>query len=167
MINVVLDDLAFVAADAVLRAADDHLAPVTPSMTRLDRQAGPAFVTQIHTKTALPRGAAVVTGGGELAAPFVVHVVVQDAEGMPGRAEIRRALASAWQQAREWGLAHVAAPLIGMGPGQLGPEEAAELLVDTFRQQASGDAAPSSLTVVVERDDERDAVAGLLQRRPS
>ena len=39
MIEVVVDDLAFVEADAILRPADDTLAPLTPAMKRLDLQA--------------------------------------------------------------------------------------------------------------------------------
>ena len=41
MIEVVVDDLAFLEADAILRPADDALAPITPAAARLDQQAGP------------------------------------------------------------------------------------------------------------------------------
>ena len=40
MIEVVVDDLAFVRADAVVRAADELLEPVTPAMAALDKHAG-------------------------------------------------------------------------------------------------------------------------------
>ena len=66
MIEVVVDDLAFVEADAILRPADDTLAPLTPAMKRLDLQAGARFATLCQVQSPLDAGAAVVTGGGDL-----------------------------------------------------------------------------------------------------
>ena len=45
----------------------------------------------------------------DLAAPYVLHVIIQDAQTLTTRDTVRRALDSAWQQAAEWGLASVAA----------------------------------------------------------
>ena len=81
MIEVVVDDLAFVEADAILRPADDTLAPLTPAMKRLDLQAGARFAALCQVQSPLDAGAAVVTGGGDLSAPLVVHLVLQDADG--------------------------------------------------------------------------------------
>ena len=161
MISVVVDDLAFIAADAVLRPADDRLDPVTPAMARMDQQAGAAFAAQRRVSSPLQVGAAVVTGGGDLTASFVVHLVLQSQDEPAAPDAIRRALASAWHRAREWGLARVAAPLIGAGAGRMDPEEAAELLIETFT--ASGDPS-GSLTIVVEREVERELVEAVVQR---
>ena len=60
MIRVVVDDLAFIEADAVLRPADAILAPVTPAVSRLDRLAGERFAEQRRVSTGLETGAAVV-----------------------------------------------------------------------------------------------------------
>ena len=77
--------------------------------------------------TPLDAGAAVVTGGGDLTSPLVLHVVLQDQdEAVGGRDTIRRALQSAWQRAADWQLEHLAAPPIGAGrPGTLKAIEAA------------------------------------------
>src|SRR6185437_7876521 len=85
VIRVVVDDLAGVAVDAVLRSADQSLDPVTPAMSRLDRQAGDRFEAQRRVTTPLEAGAAVVTGGGDLKAPFVLHVVIRDPSSPVGR----------------------------------------------------------------------------------
>src|SRR4029077_19278017 len=53
MIEVVVDDLAFVEADAILRPADDTLAPLTPAMKRLDLQAGARFATLCQVQSPL------------------------------------------------------------------------------------------------------------------
>jgi O-acetyl-ADP-ribose deacetylase (regulator of RNase III) len=105
----------------------------------------------------------VVTGGGDLAAPYVLHVVIRDERSPPGREVIRRALLSAWQRARDWGLGVVASPLVGTGAGQLSVEEAATLLVETFPRPGQAE-HPAELRIVVEREDERDLVEAILRR---
>lgn len=164
MIRVVVDDLAFLEVDAVVRPADATLAPTTPAVTRLDRLAGERFAAQRRVTTVLEAGAAVVTGGGDLAAPFVLHVVIRDEGTEGGREVIRRALLSAWQRARDWGLATVASPLVGAGAGQLSVEDAATLLAETFPRPGEAE-HPTELRIVVEREDERETVEAIVRRR--
>lgn len=164
MILVVVDDLAFVTADAVVRAADESLDPVSPEMSRLDRQAGERFAALRRVTAPLAAGAAVVTGGGDLAAPFVLHAVVRDRTTATGPEVVRRALVSAWQRAGDWGLSRIASPLIGAGVGQLSLEEAAELLAATFPDPGAG-GCPSELSIVVEREEDRALVEAIVQRR--
>ncbi len=164
MILVVVDDLAFVTADAVVRAADESLDPVSPEMSRLDRQAGERFAALRRVSAPLAAGAAVVTGGGDLAAPFVLHAVVRDRATGTSREVVRRALVSAWQRAGDWGLARVAASLVGAGAGQLSLEEAAELMAETFPAPGSA-GCPSELTIVVDREEDRALVEAIVQRR--
>jgi O-acetyl-ADP-ribose deacetylase (regulator of RNase III) len=164
VILVVVDDLAFVTADAIVRAADEALNPVSPEMSRLDRHAGERFAALRRVNTPLDAGAAVVTGGGDLAAPFVLHVVIRDRGVAPGRDVVRRALMSAWQRAADWGLGRLAAPLIGAGAGQLSLEESAELLAETFPDLGEG-GCPSELRIVVEREEDRVLVEAIVSRR--
>jgi len=163
VIRVVVDDLAFIQADAVLRPADSALAPLTPAMSRLDRLAGERFAAQRRATTQLEAGAAVVTGGGDLAAPYVLHVVLRDDRSEVGRDVVRRALVSAWQRCGDWALAVLAAPLVGAGAGQLTVEEAATLLAETFPRPGAAE-HPSELTIVVEREDERETVEAIVRR---
>jgi O-acetyl-ADP-ribose deacetylase (regulator of RNase III) len=162
VIAVIVDDLALVQADAVVRPADELLQPVTAAMAALDRQGGERFAALRRVTAPLSAGAAVVTGGGDLAAPLVLHVVIRDQTGAGGREVVRRALVSAWQRAVDWGLSTVAAPLVGAGGGQLGPEEAAELLGETF---PSAGAVPGRLSIVVDREDERSLIAAIVERK--
>ncbi|HEU4699187.1 MAG TPA: macro domain-containing protein [Gemmatimonadales bacterium] len=175
MIRVLVDDLAFLAVDAVVRPADDRLEPVSTAAARLDAQAGPRFAAQRLVQQPLEVGAAVVTGAGDLAAGYVIHVVVQSAEQPLERATVRRALRSAWQRAMEWDLVRLAAPPVGAGAGQLGLEEAADLLVETFRAarpaaRPAASAGPGrapwagELALVVEREAEREMVESVLRR---
>ena len=92
VITVIVDDLAFLAVDAVVRPADESLAPLTSEGSRLDRLAGEGFAAQRRVTSPLQAGAAVVTGGGDLAAPYVLHAVIRDPQTPVDRATVRRAL---------------------------------------------------------------------------
>jgi O-acetyl-ADP-ribose deacetylase (regulator of RNase III) len=162
VIQVVVDDLALIQADALLRPADETLSPLTESISRLDERAGPRFAEQRRLSSPLKAGAAVVTGSGDLATPFVLHAVIRDADAAVGRDVVRRALVSAWERAADWELGIIAAPLVGAGAGQLSPEDSATLLVETFPSKRSG--FPSELHIVVERDAERELVEAIVRR---
>ena len=163
MITVVVDDLAALRVDAVVRPAGESLEPAAAASSRLDHAAGNGFADQRRVTSPLEAGAAVVTGGGNLVAPFVIHAVIRDSASPVARAKIRRALVSAWQQAGAWGLARIAAPPIGVDGGGLTLEDAVGLLVETFPRPGSGE-PPAELCIVVERQEERDAVEAILRR---
>lgn len=160
MIRVVVGELAREPADAVLRPADASLAAVGTAAARLDEVGGPRFAAQRRTATPLEAGAAVVTGAGDLAAPYALHVVVADERGAAGAERIRRALVSAWQRAADWGLTSVAAPLVGVEGGPLSVEQAAGLLAETFPRDGG---AARELRIVVEAR-ERDVVEAIVGR---
>lgn len=162
MIQVIVDDLALIQADAVVRPTDETLAPITEAISRLDQQAGPRFAEQRRLSSPLKAGAAVVTGSGDLPAPFVLHVVIRDADSAVGREVVRRALLSAWQRATDWELGIIASPLVGAGVGQLSLEEAATLLAETFPPGPGG--CPFELHIVVERDSDRELVEAIVRR---
>jgi len=163
VILVVHGDLARQAVDAVIRPADATLGPVGEAALRLDEAGGERFAAQRRSATPLEAGAAVVTGGGDLAAEFVLHVVVADERGPADRERMRRALASAWQRAGDWGLRRLAAPLVGRSGGTLTTEDAAALLLETLPAEADGEAP--ELAIVVETEAERDAVEALVRRK--
>jgi O-acetyl-ADP-ribose deacetylase (regulator of RNase III) len=162
VIQVSVEDLALTRADAVLRPADECLGALTDVISRLDQQAGPRFAEQRRLSSPLKAGAAVVTGSGDLPAPFVLHVVIRDPDSRVGREVVRRGLQSAWQRAADWELGVIAAPLVGAGAGQLSVEEAATLLVETFPPETTG--CPFELHIVVERDTDRELVEAIVRR---
>jgi O-acetyl-ADP-ribose deacetylase (regulator of RNase III) len=162
VITVVVDDLAALRVDAVVRPAGESLEPAATAATRLDEAGGDDFAGQRRLTSPLQAGAAVVTGGGNLVAPFVIHAVIQDSGAPVARAKIRRALVSAWQQAGAWGLSRIAAPPVGLESGGLTLEDAVTLLVETFPRGSTE--PPAELCIVVERQEERDAVEAILRR---
>jgi O-acetyl-ADP-ribose deacetylase (regulator of RNase III) len=163
VITVVVDELAAMRVDAVVRPAGESLEPAEPVASRLDQAAGEGFAALRRVSSPLEPGAAVVTGGGNLLAPFVIHAVIRDSVAPAARAKIRRALVSAWQQAEAWGLARIATAPVGVEGGEVSLEDAIALLVETFPRAGSGE-PPTELCIVVERAEARETVEAILRR---
>lgn len=166
MIRVVIEDLAFVEADAVVRPATATLAPTSQALRRLEEIGGPGFRQGLAVRTGLDVGAAVVTPGGDLAAEFVIHAVIWSDREPVSPAGVRRALTSVLQRAADWQLARIALPPLGTGPGHLGLEEAARLMAEVFARDLPGAAFPQEVTVVVENAEERQVMEAYLRGLP-
>ncbi len=166
MMRVVVDDLAFLSADAIVRPATTELAPTTPALRRLEQMGGAEFLRHTRTSIELAVGAAVVTAaGGELPAEFVIHAIILGRDEAVSATGVRRAWHAALAQAREWGFASLTVPPIGIGAGNLTLETAAEILVSEFLEQSGGGTATTpEVTVVVETEAEREVFAGVLHR---
>lgn len=158
MIRLIEHGLAQLRVDAVVRAADEHLEPVGPASEALDREGGETLRQLRRVQAPLDVGSAVITGAGELAAEFVLHIVIQGEGRAASRETVRRALTSAWHRAEGWQLTLVGAPLAGLGGAALTPEEAALALVETFRDRPRATGFPAELHIVVATAAERGAV---------
>lgn len=166
MIRVVVDDLAFVPANAVVRPTTASLEPTTPALRRLEQVGGPAFQSQLRMHAALDIGAAVVTGAGELAAEFVIHAVIRSADEPVSAGGVRRALTSALQRAVDWQLERLTLPPIGTGAGNLSLEDAARIMVDVLAAAESSQLThPQDVCIVVETDEERELFEACLRNR--
>ncbi len=164
MIRLTETGLAQLKVNAVVRAADEHLDPVGFASEALDREGGERLLQLRRVQAPLDVGSAVITGGGDLAAEFVLHIVIQGSERAASRETIRRALESAWHRAEGWQLNHVAAPLAGLGGSTISPEEAAVALIETFRDRPRSTGYPAELHIVVTSPAERGAVEPYLKQ---
>lgn len=164
MIRVVVDDLASVAADAVVRPATANLEATTPAVRRLESVAGPAFLAHCRVQEELGIGAAVVTPAGSLAAQYVIHAVISSPQEPVTKSAVRRAVASAMQRSADWQLARVALPPFGIGAGNLSAEEAAEVMVPALRKHLRNAPYPSDVVIVVDSDADRSVFEAHLAR---
>lgn len=165
MIRVAVDDLAFVAADALVRPTTANLESLSPALRRLEQIGGPTFVRQLTMPMPLAVGAAVVTSGGELGAEFVIHAVIASEADPVTPSGVRRAITSVLQRAADWELGRVATPLIGTGPGNLTLEDAARILVDTLATDMRTATYPKEVCIVVETDEDRETVEAFIRGR--
>lgn len=165
MIRVVVDDLAFVAGDAIVRPATARLEPTTPVARRLEQFGGPDFLRRLRLHDDLAVGAAVVTAaGGRLPTEFVIHAVIQSDTEPVTRRSVEVAWRSALQRAQEWEFQRVTAPPIGTGAGNLALEDAAEIMVGVLAGHAGHASFPSDVAVVVETAEDREVFEAAVRR---
>jgi O-acetyl-ADP-ribose deacetylase (regulator of RNase III) len=165
VIHVVVDDLASVEADAVVRPATDKLEPTSSSLRQLERIGGVRFQRQLETRSPLAVGAATVTAGGDLPSEFVIHAIIRSVSEAVSRTGVRRALVSALRQATAWQFRAVALPPVGIGPGNLSLEDAAEIICDVLHSHLPAQGFPSEVTIVVETDEDKAVFENLLRVR--
>ncbi len=165
MIDVVVDDLASIEADAVVRPATDALEPTSAALRQLERIGGSRFQQQLETRVPLVVGAATVTGAGDLPAEFVIHAIIRSASEPVSRSGVQRAVLSVLQQAVAWQFQSLALPPVGIGPGNLPLEDAAEILCDVLHSHLRTQAFPSEVKIVVETDEDRTMFEQLLRKR--
>lgn len=166
MIRTVVDDLAFVDADAVIRPTTSLLEPTSASLKRLEQVGGPSFWSQLSTQQELAVGSAIVTGAGDLAADFVVHAVICSTDQPATVHYVKQALTSALQRAADWQLARIAIPPMGTGAGNLDLETAAEAMVSILGPAMGTAIYPREVYLVVENEEDRDVFNNYLKRLP-
>lgn len=162
-LEVVVEDLAFVDAEAIARPVTAELNATTPLLRRLELAAGEALGRQLRTpREPLEVGAAVVSGAGDLGAQLLVHAVVMSREERVSADGVRRATLAALQRAADFEIAHLALPPFGLGAGNLDVEESAAAMASALRQHARRARWPRRVTFVVENEEERHAFAAAL-----
>jgi len=165
-VDVRVEDLAFYAGNAVIRPATATLGATTPLLRRFELAAGASLLSQLTMAEPLPVGAAVVTSAGELPVELLVHAVVSSATERVTRDGVRRALRSALQRTREWQLANVAIPPLGLGAGNLDIDESAALIADELQAHCRASDFPRHVTLVAETPDEAHALEHAVARSP-
>lgn len=165
MIRVVVDDLASLAADAIVRPATTRLDPTAAALRRLEDVGGPEFHSKMRLSRELAVGGAVVTaGGGDLPAEFVIHAIIRSDTEPVTRGNVARAWGAVLHQAREWEFAHVSAPPLGTGAGNLTLEDAAEIMATVLAAHRATAKFPADVSFVVERPEEQQVFEAVLQR---
>jgi O-acetyl-ADP-ribose deacetylase (regulator of RNase III) len=162
-LDVVVEDLAFVEAEAIARPVTAELNATTPLLRRLELAAGEALGRQLRAPAEpLEVGAAVVSGAGDLKAQLLVHAVVMSREERVSADGVRRATLAALQRAADFEIAHLALPPFGLGAGNLDAEESAAAMARALREHARRARWPRRLTFVVENEEERRAFVAAL-----
>lgn len=144
------------ATEAVLRPVRSDLAPVTPTGREVGVDAGADVAARLEGLGEVPVGGAVVTPGGDLAADFLIHVVVQAPDQPMTEMTVQRALVNGLRRAREWGIASLALPPLGIGAGSLEPERWAGLVVAVLRDHGREGGDPAEVEIVVETPYEEE-----------
>jgi O-acetyl-ADP-ribose deacetylase (regulator of RNase III) len=133
MIKVVSVDPEVLEPDAVLRSVSSETGADTAFSRDLERRAGSEVSDRLLAMGDLPVGAAVITPGGDLKIPFVIHVVLQSPEEPVSVDGVRTAFLNGLRRAGEWGLGRIAVPPLGTGAGNLDSQEAAAVMLRVLK----------------------------------
>jgi O-acetyl-ADP-ribose deacetylase (regulator of RNase III) len=164
VIDVRVDDLAFYSGEAIAWPVTAVLGATTPLLRRVERAGGDALAERARVRQPLPVGAAVVTGAGDLGVPLLIHAVISSDDEQISAASVRRALTSALQRAVDFEIGELALAPFGIGAGNLGVDDSAELMVDVIALHQRRAAYPRAIVVIVENDVEASAWRAALAR---
>ncbi|CAN5892971.1 ADP-ribose-binding protein [soil metagenome] len=155
MIRVVLGELSDTAAEAVLRPVSAQWNAVTAPMRRLELHAGPELEAQCLALGDLPVGSAVITGAGDLAAKFMIHVVVRSVDEPVTESGVRRGMNNGLRRIAEWDIRRVAMAPLGTGAGNLDADESAAIMIPALVEQMRA-GPPTEVEIRVDSEYERE-----------
>ena len=148
MIRVRVGALADQSEEGVLRPVRTDMSPVSSAGRDIEHRAGEAVAARLLGMGSLPIGGAVITPGGLLAAGFLIHAVVCSDEEPETAQSVERALKNGLRRAADLGLQTLALPPLGMGVGNLEPEDTARAMVEILLDHIDQGRAPLDITIV-------------------
>ena len=126
-IQLVEGDISLQEVDAVINAANASLVLGSGVAGAIRERGGPSIQAECDAHGPIEVGRAVVTGGGDLDASYVIHAAVMELGGQASEQSVRASLAHAMERAAELGCRSVACPALGTGVGGLGMQRCAEI----------------------------------------
>lgn len=164
MISVRVGPLHAAEAEAILRPVSSDFAPVTGAGRDVEIRSGEGVRDRLIALGGLPVGGAVVTPGGDLTVPFLIHVVVQSDEEPVSEPGVRRALLNGLRRASEWEMEVLALPPVGTGAGNLDPEAAARAMIPVLMEHLESNEFPREVTMTVPNEYEEEIFRRALEK---
>ena len=163
-IDVWHGEIAELEVDAILVPANESLFMTAPVARSVKLRAGETLERDAVSLGPVAAGTAVVTSGGRLAAPYVVHVVGVGHDLVADGERLRSALDAALDQAARLELPRVATAPIGTERGVFDADGAASALAEVLVARAErGAPLPTRLVVAVSGTAEASAYRVALQ----
>lgn len=163
-------DITTFAVDAIVNAANQHLAGGGGVDGAIHRAGGPEIMRELRERyDGCPTGSAVVTGAGRLPARYVIHAVgPRWRDGQHGEPDLlRSAYDTSFALAVEHGCATVAAPSISTGIYGFPIEQAAPIALAAARDAlAAADTPLRTITFALFAPDALDVFASALRDIP-
>ncbi len=144
-IALVVGDITLLDVDAIVNAANSALQLGSGVAGAIRARGGPKIQEECDAIGHCTAGEAVVTGGGNLAARFVIHAVGPRGSDPEAAALLASACRAALERAEERGLESVAIPAISTGVFGFPLGLAAQILVGEARQFAATHPKPERI----------------------
>jgi O-acetyl-ADP-ribose deacetylase len=164
-------DITTFEADAIVNAANQHLAGGGGVDGAIHRAGGPSLIEELRARySGCPTGSAVMTGAGRLPARHVIHAVgPRWRDGSHGEPELlRSAYQTSFELAASHGCTSVAAPAISTGIYGFPIALAAPIAVAAAREALGAPSTPlRSITFVLFAAGDLDVFAQALAQAGS
>ncbi|HEX6138987.1 MAG TPA: macro domain-containing protein [Candidatus Limnocylindria bacterium] len=162
-IDVWQGDIAELEVDAIVVPAHESLFMTSAVARAVKRRAGDGVERDAVRQGPMPAGSAVVTAGGSLAAPYVIHAIAVGHDLVADAGRLAAALDEAFSVATRLGLRRLAMPPLGAERGVFGVGEAiAQLLAVVERRAAAAQPLPASLVIAAGSPAEATAIRAAL-----
>ncbi len=157
-VDVRTQDITLAEADAIVNPANEGLQLGGGVAGAIRRRGGPSIQEECDRIGRCPTGEAVVTGGGELPARWVIHAVgpVWRGGGAGEEEALASAVRAALARAEEIGARTVALPAISAGIFGFPVDRVARISVKTAREFARSAKAVESIVFCLFDDRVRD-----------
>jgi O-acetyl-ADP-ribose deacetylase (regulator of RNase III) len=136
-IDVWQGEIAELEVDAIVIAASESLFMTSGAAASVKRHGGDVIEQAAIDQGPISPGSAVVTGGGRLAVPYIIHAVAVGHDRIADAATLEAAVHAAIAFAEPLRLRRIAIAPLGVETGAFTPEEAAALLVPALRREAA------------------------------
>jgi O-acetyl-ADP-ribose deacetylase (regulator of RNase III) len=150
-VELIQGDITHVKADAIVNAANAHLAGGGGVDGAIHRAGGPSIMEECRRLGGCPTGSAVHTGAGRLTARHVIHAVAPRWKG--GNANEAALLAGAYRTAMELaerlGDRTIAFPSLGTGAYGYPVHSASQIALQTVRKHAEAGTEISRVVFVL------------------
>jgi O-acetyl-ADP-ribose deacetylase len=151
-------EIAELEVDAIVIPANESLFMTAPVSAQVKRYAGDDVEREAVSQGPVAPGRAVVTGGGRLAAPYVIHTVAVGHDLRPDVEQLRAALMAAFDAAAHLSLRRVAVAPIGTERGAFAAADAAAILIDVLGAHPSlQEGGVESVVIAVSRAEDLQA----------
>ncbi len=168
-IDVWQGEIAELEVDAIIVPANESLFMTNPLARAVKLRAGEAVEREAVQQGPIQPGSAVVTGGGNLAASYLIHAVAVGHELQPDTQRLRAAVQAALSAVEHLGLRRIAMAPLGTERGVFTSADATRILLEGIAAHAERESGyPESVVIAVPRTDELvathaviDAVVGV------
>jgi O-acetyl-ADP-ribose deacetylase (regulator of RNase III) len=155
--------IADLEVDAVVVPASESLFMTGPIGAAVKRRAGDAVERDAVARGPVAAGSVVVTGGGLLAAPWIIHAVAVGHDLRADRETLDRALRASLEAAVALGSSRIAMAPLGTERGVFGAEDVADALRAAVTDLAAHLGGLESLVVAVGTPSEGRAFRAALE----
>ena len=162
-IEVWQGEISELEVDALVIPANESLFMTMPTAASVKRRAGDEIERAAVAQGPIEAGRVVVTPGGRLAAPYLIHAVAVGHELVADADRLRAAVDAALAAAEHLGLRRIAIAPLGTERGVFSPTDATRILLEGIAAHAEDDGRHlESVVVAVPRSDELSAVHAVI-----